>query len=261
MSTKPPPTQTRRERRAAERAAGHAPVPSSGQGGGALRSPVVLATVGALAIGVLVVLGLVLSSRPGAVDPVRTPMAGLVEGVPRDGRTIGAADAPLTIEVYEDPQCPACGMWTRDLEPLLMAKHMAAGDVRLIYRDFAFLGPESLDAAVAMRAAEQLGGKFWEMHALVFENQKGENKGAFSRERLAEMAVLAGLDRAAFLALLDDTALIAAVEEETQAGAARGIASTPTLVIGGELAPGVPSWAELDGLLTRMLAAEASTAP
>ncbi len=260
MSTKPPSTQTRRERRTAERAAGRTPATAPG-GGGALRSPVVLATLGALAIGVLVVLGLVLSSRPGAVDPVRTPMAGLVEGVPRDGRSIGAPDAPLTIEVYEDPQCPACGIWTRDVEPLLMAKQIAAGEVRLVYRDFAFLGPESIDAAVAMRAAEQLGGKFWEMHALVFANQRGENKGALSRERLAEMAVLAGLDRAAFLALLDDPTLIAAVEQETQEGVARGIASTPTLVIGGELAPGVPSWAELDSLLARMLAAEASTAP
>lgn len=99
------------------------------------------------------------------------------------------------------------------------------------------------------------------MHALVFANQKGENKGALSRDRLAEMAVLAGLDRTAFLALLDDPALIAAVEEETQAGAARGIASTPTLVIGGELAPGVPSWAELDALVTGLLAADASDAP
>lgn len=260
MSTKPPSTQTRRERRAVERAARRTPASAPG-GGSALRSPVVLASLGALAIGVLVVLGLVLSSRPGAIDPVRTPMAGLVEGVPRDGRSMGAPDAPLTIEVYEDPQCPACGIWTREVEPLLMAKQIAAGEVRLVYRDFAFLGPESIDAAVAMRAAEQLGGRFWEMHALVFANQKGENAGALSRERLAEMAVLAGLDRAAFLALLDDPALIAAVEQETQEGVARGIASTPTLVIAGELAPGVPSWAELDGLLTRMLAAEASTAP
>ena len=47
-----------------------------------------------------------------------------------------------------------------------------------------------------MRVAEDLDGKFWDFHQLVFHNQHGENQGAFTRERLADIAELVGLERA-----------------------------------------------------------------
>ncbi len=259
MSTSPQPRSTRKERRAAERSS--APAPSTGGGGSALRSPVVLATLAALVVGAGIILAGMLTTPPSGGEPLRTPMAGLPDGIVREGRSLGAADAPVTIELYEDPQCPACGVWSRDVEPILVASAVKDGRVRLTYNDFAFLGPESLDASVAMRAAEQLDGKFWEMHALVFENQDRENKGAFSRDRLVAMAGLLGLDEAAFRALLDDPTLIAAVEADLARGRALGVASTPTLVIDGELYPGVPEATELLALIDARIAAAGSPAP
>ncbi len=259
MSTSPQPRPTRKERRAAERSAAHAP--STGGGGSALRSPVVLATFAAFVVGVVIVLGGMLTAPPSGGEPLRTPMAALPDGIARDGRTLGAADAPVTIDLFEDPQCPACGMWSRDVEPLIVASAVKDGRVRLTYNDYAFLGPESLDASVAMRAAEQLDGKFWEMHALVFENQDGENKGAFSRDRLVAMAGLLGLDEAAFRALLDDETLIAAVKADVERGRALGVTQTPTLVIDGELFPGVPDAVELLALIDARIAAAGSPAP
>ncbi len=81
------------------------------------------------------------------------------------GRSLGDPDAPVKIEVFEDPQCPACGRYTERIEPLLIAGPVTDGTVFLTYRDFPFLGQESLDAAVAMRVAEDLDGKFWDYHA------------------------------------------------------------------------------------------------
>ena len=86
-----------------------------------------------------------------------------------------------------------------------------------------------------MRVAEALDGKFWDYHQVVFHNQDGENDGAFTRDRLADMAELVGLDRDDFLRQMDDPSYRAAVEAEVLEGAELGINSTPTLVVNGEL--------------------------
>jgi protein-disulfide isomerase len=165
----------------------------------------------------------------------------------RVGRSLGNPDAPVKIDVYEDFQCPACGAYTENIEPLLIAPQgpVSDGTVFLTFKDFPFLGQESVDAAVAARAAEALDGKFWDFHNVVFHNQIGENRGAFSRERLADMAVIAGLDRQPFLDALDDPELLAAVEAEHQEGVDRGVNSTPTLFVNGEAMRGVPRWEDL----------------
>jgi len=239
----PTPQPTRRERRAAERAAHKAP--TSGPSNSAWRSPIVLMTLAAVLVAIVVVAFLAFSSQQSGGTAFRTPPAALPSGVIQDGRSLGLAGAPVTVDVYEDPQCPVCGRFTRDLEPLLVASYVRDGTVRLDYHDFVFIGPESLDAAVGMRAADELGGKFWAYHDLVFENQNGENAGSFTRDRLASLAVMAGLDRAAFLAKLDDPGLIAQVKSETAAGQKLGINSTPTLLINGALQAGLPTWAQL----------------
>jgi protein-disulfide isomerase len=221
-----------------------------------------LVTIAAIAVGLVALVVLVVASgvldrssptRELAQPDVSRPIA-LV-----DGRAVGAADAPITIEMWEDFQCPACGVFSRSTEPRLIEEYVVPGHVRLVYRDMAFVGPESLDAAVGARAAQQLLGAdgFWRFHDLLFHNQDGENEGAFARVVLADMAVSMGIDRAAFLAALDDPELIAAVEAETRAGAQAGVSSTPTLDINGQRAVGSPPYATLAEYLDGLLAGTA----
>jgi protein-disulfide isomerase len=212
--------------------------------------------VGVVVVGVLLVTSGVLdrsASRELVMPEVSRPTA-LV-----DDRSVGAADAPITIELWEDFQCPACGVFSRATEPKLIEEYVATGKVRLVYRDMAFLGQESIDAAVGARAAQQLlgGDGFWRFHDLLFHNQDGENEGAFARVVLADMAVSMGIDRAAFLAALDDPELIAAVEAETRDGAQAGVSSTPTLDINGQRAVGSPPYATLAEYLDGLLAGTA----
>ncbi len=218
-------------------------------------------TIAAIAIGVVIVGILLVTS--GVLDRSRSRELTQPE-VSRpsariDDRAVGAADAPITIEVWEDFQCPACGVFTRLTEPRLLEEYVATGKVRLVYRDMAFLGQESIDAAVAARAAQQLlgGDGFWRFHDLLFHNQDGENEGAFDRTVLADMAVSLGIDRDAFLAALDDPALIAAVQTETRDGAQAGVTSTPTLQINGMTAAGAPPYDVLAEYLDGVLAGTA----
>ena len=166
----------------------------------------------------------------------------------RLGRTLGEPGALVSIDVYEDPQCPACGLFSERIEPLIVNGPVADGTATFTYNDFVFLGDESWDAAVAMRVAEVMDGKFWDYHQVLFHNQSGENEGGFTRERLADMAELVGLDRDEFLEGLSDPAYRDAVEAENAAGRELSINSTPSLIVNGEILRGVPAWDDLNAI-------------
>lgn len=238
---------TRKGRRAAERAArkGGATTPQTPRSSGP--SMLVISGV-AVIIGIVAIVALIAVSGGlggSKVQAVSKPDVPAPAQELRVGRSLGDPEAPVKIDAFEDPQCPACGLFTERIEPLLVAGPVPKGEVFFTYKDFPFLGPESFDAAVAMRAAEALGGKFWDYHQLIFHNQDGENGGAFSQDRLADMAELVGLDRDEFLAELEAPEHLAAVNAELEEGQELGVNSTPSLIVNGEVVRGVPTWEAL----------------
>lgn len=259
---------TRKQRRAAERAASKS---ASGKSGSKSGSPkgssgnsgpsMLVISIGAIIVGLVAVAALVLvsgglgSEEAAAVSKpeVPAPAAEL-----RQGRTLVQPDTtpPVTVEAYEDPQCGHCGTFTDRIEPLLIAEHVADGTASFTYNDFIVFRDESQDAAAAMRVAEDMDGKFWDYHQILFHNQAGVEDGSFSRGRLADMAEAIGLDRDEFLSRLDDPAIREAIQAEGQRGADLGIGSTPSVVINGELMVGSPPWEELDAAIRE--AAEAA---
>jgi protein-disulfide isomerase len=213
----------------------------------------------------IVVLALVLTgvirapaAEPSAADPAASgslaPAAGADAGGPlvtpppvaspsaftptelADGHALGRDDAPVTVEIWADYQCPYCALFSQQVEPPLIAQYVETGQVRLVFRDLAFLGDESRWAAVAARLAEEQDA-FWPYHDYLFSNQLGENTGSFDVERLQEIATRVGLDRSIFdagLQLDAARATFAEIRAEFEADAARlGIRSTPTVVVDG----------------------------
>lgn len=201
--------------------------------------PRAIVLVGGVALGIALAVGGLLAAgalRPGGVaaGPAPTPAASpsTVTALPVDGTSLGLASALVTIEVWADYQCPYCGLQAHGVEPSIVRDQVATGAARMVFRDFAFLGRESTDAAVAARCAGAQG-RFWDYHDLLFASQQGENQGAFVRQNLLGLGRFAGLDEAAFGTCLDDPAIAKAVADETAAGRGHGIESTPTLRISG----------------------------
>jgi protein-disulfide isomerase len=243
QSTGGPPPSSRRDRREAARrdqrltnARTAAPKP-------AWQSPMVLFSVGAVAVGLVIVLlasGVLAGRGNGSTGdlllPIRPTPPELID--PTNARAVGPAEAPVTIEVWSDFQCPACGLFARQIEPDLIEEYVRDGSVRLVYRDFAFIdggkpSGESQQAAAAARCAGEQG-KFWQYHDYLMENQDGENEGAFNRERLDEIASAISLDTSAWGSCMDDSdAPEEATAAETEQGRVAGVTSTPTLSING----------------------------
>ena len=209
-----------------------------------------LASIG-LAAGFLAVAGLVVLQRPPAEGTIVVPSELAVRPTPAtagpgatDARVIGSAGAPVTIDVWSDYQCPACRAFATLLLPRITEELVDTGRARVAYHDFAFIGPESMGAAVGARCAAR-DGRFEAYHEIVFANQRGENLGALAKDRLVAIAELAGLDAASFEACLADPALAEQVAAETEVGVGLGIQATPTIIVGSQQLRGVPDWETL----------------
>jgi protein-disulfide isomerase len=145
---------------------------------------------------------------------------------------LGDPAAPVLVEVWADYQCPFCGVMAHAIEPSLVRDFVETGRIRLVFRDFAFLGGESVEAAAAARCAGRQDA-YWRYHDLLFASQRGENQGAFAPESLAQLAGFADLDTDAFAACMDGREAHGAALAETEAGRALDVSSTPTLHIVG----------------------------
>lgn len=192
-------------------------------------------------------------SAPVPTPPaVPTPAASTGPDLPSDGNRLGSADAKVVIDYWADYQCPFCAKFAQETIPQLVP-YIADGTVALVHRDYAFIGPESSDAAIAVRCAGR-EGKYWPMHDAVYAAQDGENKGAFARDRLAAIGASVGLDGSKLEACFADRSLLAEVLADNAAGIRTGIESTPTADVNGTRFLGVPKFDDVKAAIDAAVA-------
>jgi protein-disulfide isomerase len=227
-------------------------------------SPLVWTTVAVGLIGVVVVavLLVVQGAAPKTVDvaSLKAPLS-QVPAELASGRELGKADAPVTLEIWSDFQCPACGQLAEVVEPALIRQYVTDGTLRLVLRDAAFQGrrsgssyDESVEAAAGARCAAAQDA-YWPFHNWLFANQVGENEGAFRDERLRAMATAAGLDVVAWDACRATGEQQAAVRAETDQAVSLGVNATPTMILNGQTIVGLQGVEALSGMIEEAAAA------
>lgn len=163
----------------------------------------------------------------GLIAAIGLPSIGAARTTVTAGKVQGLATAPITLEEYADFQCPACGAYARGTIKQIEEKYVKNGTVKIVFRQFAFIGEESIRAAEATECANEQN-KFWEFYDTLFANQAGENQGAFADDKLSGFAQGLGLDMAAFSACFSSGKYRAVIQSETANGQLRGVSSTPT---------------------------------
>ena len=179
--------------------------------------------------------------------------------VPAGELAAGDSAAPVKLEVYADFQCPACGNYAREIEPLVVQNYVTNGKVYLVFRNYAFLdrnagNKESHRAAEAALCADDQNA-YWKYHAILFANQTGENVGDFLEKRLVAFAEKLGLDVPAFQDCLKSGKHAQRVLDEYEEGKNRGVDSTPSFFINGERFQLQTSYNELFQALDNAVAA------
>jgi protein-disulfide isomerase len=138
----------------------------------------------------------------------------------------GPASASVTVVEYGDYECPHCGHLYHVLNA---AESYMARRLRLVYRHFP-LGLVHPHARLAAEAAEAAGaqGKFWQMHAGLFEHQH-----TLGRTTIFACAATLDLDMARFTLELDQHVHGERVWADLMGGVRSGVNATPTLFVNG----------------------------
>ncbi len=138
----------------------------------------------------------------------------------------GPSDATVTLVQYGDYECPYCGA----AYPIIKEVQDRMGErLRFVFRNFPITTshPHAEQAAEAAEAAASQG-RFWQMHDLLYENQK-----RLRDQDLRSYAEQLGLDVALFEKELSEHVHATRVHEDFMSGVRSGVNGTPTFYING----------------------------
>lgn len=185
------------------------------------------------------------------------------------GFRMGNPNAPIHVVEYLSLTCPHCADFARDAAPGLIRNHVRSGRVSLEYRNFVLNAYDLAASFLSRCAAPQ--DYFALNHAILAEQARWMGRvdalTAEQRRELQDLQPIQGMQRIVAWtgldaiaarhginagqsrACLSDQAALDRIIEMRRAGAALGVAGTPSFAINGRLAANVHDWASLEPLL------------
>jgi hypothetical protein len=172
----------------------------------------------------------------GGVDrkKVREEVTSLLAGVPQEGAALGSSQAPVTIRIYADLECPTVKQFFVVYLPSIINRWVRSGRVKLEYRSLQtdtaneemFFDQET----AALAAGRQ--GRMWDF-ILTFVREQGEEDTEYATPAfLADIAAqLPGLQLDRWRRERDDPALSGRVALAVQSAHGRGMQFTPSMLL------------------------------
>ena len=173
--------------------------------------------------------------------------------------SIGNAAAPVVMAYWFDYQCPFCKQNEESAFPQLIKDYVDAGKLRIVFKDFEFLGPDSQTAGLAARAVWDVApDKFRDWHKAMFDKQGEENSGWAKKDNVIALTkTIPGIDAAKVDELMISRAADynKAMEADMAEGNTMGVNGTPAMLIGTHMISGAVPYAQLkaavDGVLPK----------
>ena len=145
---------------------------------------------------------------------------------------LGDPAAPITLVEFGDYQCFFCNKFFHTTEPDIISNYVETGKVKIIFKDFTIIGPDSATAAHAAHCADDQG-KFWEYHDILYNNWTGENNGWASSENLHRFAQNVGLDINEFSECMESKIHIPLIAASVEDAKTLGLRGTPGFFVIG----------------------------
>jgi protein-disulfide isomerase len=165
-------------------------------------------------------------SRAHGATPARA-----FAGIPQNGNALGSPSAPVTLVEYGDLQCPYCAQWAVQTLPVLVARYVRGGRLRIEFDGLAFLGPDSVTALrTAVAAGRQ--NRLWDVVGALYLRQGAENSGWVSPAVLGEVARAAGLDPARLARAREQTWVTQELLRAETSARRAGVRGTPSFALG-----------------------------
>jgi len=142
--------------------------------------------------------------------------------------------APVTIDLWEDPQCPVCRIFETSIGAYIDTQ-VRTKKATVVYHVLSFLGPESVRAANAMMCAAD-EGHYLDFHQAIYTVQPAlENSGFFSNENLIKIGDYIGLTSKTFTDCITQGSKLEIVKAHEDSMPTYKVSGTPTVFINGKL--------------------------
>jgi len=142
--------------------------------------------------------------------------------------------APVTIDLWEDPQCPVCRIFETSIGAYIDTQ-VRTKKATVVYHVLSFLGPESVRAANAMMCAAD-EGHYLDFHQAIYTVQPAlENSGFFSNENLIKIGDYIGLTSKTFTDCITQGSKLEIVKAHEDSMPTYKVNGTPTVFINGKL--------------------------
>ena len=129
---------------------------------------------------------LVIEPTP-TVEPVGPAKITMATFLDNGSPVMGNPDAKVTLVEFGDYQCHFCNVFFHSTEESIVQKYVETGKVKIIFKDFNIIGPDSVNASHGAHCASEQG-LFWEYHDILYNNWTGENNGWAASENLLKFA-------------------------------------------------------------------------
>ena len=212
--------------------------------------PVAIIIAGVI-IGAFVMMGL--SKSGGNIGGDQPPQVAVdIKDVKTEGDPyIGKANAPVTLALWSDFQCPFCkaveiggvqGINVAPSIPTLVKEYVDTGKLKIVFKDYAFLSEDSTTAALYGRAVWALyPSKYFEWRTAMYKAQDEEH-GGFGDEKsiVALTGTISGMNATKVKAdvAANTAAYQAKIDADRAEGTSFGIQGTPGFITGKTLIPG-----------------------
>ena len=182
-------------------------------------------------------------SNAGGDDPPNGPVAPKNAtsdfGIVYDGGAEPAATKPVSVELYEDFQCPICQLFEQQSKALLDGL-VAKGEITITYRPFSFLdgrgSPNEYShrsTNLALCALDQGGvDDYRKVHDYLYENQPPEQTNGPEDPELLKAAE--GLGIPGLKSCVDGETFFRWIDKAKGAGDDRGVQGTPAVFVNGK---------------------------
>lgn len=160
---------------------------------------------------------------------------------------VGSRNAKVTMAVWFDFQCRFCKQFETTTLKEVIATY--GDDVRIVYKDFQFMGAASMNSAVYSRAVWDAYPDQWGQWLAEVLGTEGES--TLSTAQLDEVSTRFGFDTARLAQLRSDKGgeYQAAIDADRQEGTKFGINGTPGTIIGTQLLAGAQPFANVQALI------------
>ncbi len=158
---------------------------------------------------------------------------------------LGNPDAPVTVVLFSDFQCPYCAKMEDTVARLLAAY---PEEVKVVFKHFPLRMHRYAGLAALAAIAAQQEGKFWQFHDRLFAAQK-----ELSQQKILAIAKEVGLDEKAFIAAIGSAEVKERLARDMAEGKKAGVTGTPTVFVNGR-EPDKPSFEAIKKLIDAELA-------